>query len=166
MISFELGKEIKKDIFSSYHERGTRKKFWVPLRNRASDLRIPRSDALPLSHRDSTVSEVYYVVHMTHVLHTARISNIVVWILRFEVRFLMGTQNLFVPRSWRDEKTSFFISLPSPKTYHLSYFYQTQVNGSLFQVFFPKNSPFDTSFLLCFPSDQVMKVLLSAWVEK
>ena len=46
------------------------------MRNRASDLRIPRSDALPLSHRDSTVSEVYYEVHMTRVLHTARISNV------------------------------------------------------------------------------------------
>ena len=45
------------------------------MRNRASDLRIPRSDALPLSHRDSTVSEVYYEVHMTRVLHTARISS-------------------------------------------------------------------------------------------
>ena len=48
------------------------------MRNRTSDLRIPRSDALPLSHRDSTVSEVYYEVHnfMTRVLHTARISNV------------------------------------------------------------------------------------------
>ena len=46
------------------------------MRNRNSDLRIPRSDALPLSHRDSTVSEVYYEVHMTRVLHTARISNV------------------------------------------------------------------------------------------
>ena len=46
------------------------------MRNRASDLWIPRSDALPLSHRDSTVNEVYYVVHMTRVLHTARISNV------------------------------------------------------------------------------------------
>ena len=37
---------------------------WVCLetfreRNRTSDRRIPFSDALPLSHRDSTVSEVY-----------------------------------------------------------------------------------------------------------
>ena len=31
------------------------------MRNRTSDLRIPRSDALPLSHRDSTVSEVYFL---------------------------------------------------------------------------------------------------------
>ena len=46
------------------------------MRNRASDLRIPRSVALPLSHRDSTVSEVFYEVHMTRVLHTARISNV------------------------------------------------------------------------------------------
>ena len=47
------------------------------MRNRASDLRIPRSDAQLLSRRDSTVSEVYYEVHMTRfLLHTARISNV------------------------------------------------------------------------------------------
>ena len=38
---------------------------------RPSDLRL---DARPLSHRDSTVREVYYEVHMIRVLHTARIS--------------------------------------------------------------------------------------------
>ena len=46
------------------------------MRNRTSDLRTLRSEALPLSHRDSTVSEVYYEVHMTRVLHTARIRNV------------------------------------------------------------------------------------------
>ena len=46
------------------------------MRNQTSDLRISRSDALPLSHRDSTASEVYFEVHMTRVLHTARISNV------------------------------------------------------------------------------------------
>ena len=46
------------------------------MRNRTSDLQIPRSDALPLSHRDSTMSEVYYEVHITRILHTARISQI------------------------------------------------------------------------------------------
>ena len=46
------------------------------MRNRTSDLRIPRSEALPLSHRDSTASEVYYKVHLTRVLPTARISNV------------------------------------------------------------------------------------------
>ena len=42
MVSFELGKEIKRDVF-----------------RRTSDLRIPHSDALLLSLRDPTVSEVY-----------------------------------------------------------------------------------------------------------
>ena len=42
------------------------------MRNRNSDLRIPRSDALPLSHRDSTLSKV----HRTRVQHTARIRNV------------------------------------------------------------------------------------------
>ena len=34
------------------------------------------SDALPLGHRDSTVREVYYKVHLTPVLNTTRISNV------------------------------------------------------------------------------------------
>ena len=53
MVSFELGKEIEKDVFCLV--TGT-KKFWVPGRNQTSDLRIPRSDALALiiGHRYST----------------------------------------------------------------------------------------------------------------
>ena len=74
MVSFELGKEIEKDVFRIVTSVGQRKN--SPARNRTSDFRIPRSDALPLSHRDSTVSEIYYEVHMTHVLHTAKISNV------------------------------------------------------------------------------------------
>ena len=66
------------------------------MRNRSSDLRTPRSDTLPLSHRDSTVSEVYYEVHMTRVLHTARISNVdsVMFIdrLREMVSFVLGKE--------------------------------------------------------------------------
>ena len=46
------------------------------MRNRTSDRRIPRSDALPLSHRDFTASKVYCEVHMTRVLYTARISDV------------------------------------------------------------------------------------------
>ena len=46
------------------------------MRNRTSDLRILRIDALPLSHRDFMVSEVYYEVHWRRVLHTARIRNV------------------------------------------------------------------------------------------
>ena len=46
------------------------------MRDQTSDLWIPRSDALPMSHGDSTASEVQSEVHMTRVLHTARISNV------------------------------------------------------------------------------------------
>ena len=66
------------------------------MRNRTSDLRIPRSDTLLLSHRDSTVSEMYYEVLMTRVLHTARISNVdsVMFIdrLREMVSFVLGKE--------------------------------------------------------------------------
>ena len=69
---------IKKDVFHLVTSAGHRKssKFQVPMRNRTSDLRILRSNTLPLSHRDSMVSEVCYKVHMTRILHTARISNV------------------------------------------------------------------------------------------
>ena len=68
------------------------------MRNRTSDLRIPHSDALPLSHRDSSVSKVYYEVHMTRVLHTARISNV------NSVMFLGLRIFFFVSYSLQDEK--------------------------------------------------------------
>ena len=42
------------------------------MRNRTSDIRIPRSNALPLSHRDSTVSVVYYEVLMNFILAVCR----------------------------------------------------------------------------------------------
>ena len=42
------------------------------MRNQTSDLQIQHSDALPQSHRDSMVSEVYYEVYLTIVLHTTR----------------------------------------------------------------------------------------------
>ena len=74
------------------------------MRNRTSDLRIPRSNALSVSHRDSMVSEVYYEVHMTHVLHTTRINNV------DSVMFVDSLSHV------RDKmKTSFFNSLPSSK---------------------------------------------------
>ena len=65
MVSFELVKEVEKDVFLSCHECGKKKKTWVPMRNWTSDLQILCSDALPLSQRDSMLSEVYYKVHMT-----------------------------------------------------------------------------------------------------
>ena len=70
------------------------------MKNQTSDLQIPRSDALPLSHSDSTMNKVYREVHLTCVLHTARISNVdgVVFVMLMTRR-----------------KTSFPISLPSSK---------------------------------------------------
>ena len=106
MVSFKPGKDIKKDVFSSCHERGTKKKFWVPTKNRTSDLRIPGSDALPLSHRDSTVSEVYYEVHMTRFLHTARISSLIPH---------EGSEFFLCSTLVTGRKTSFSISLQGSK---------------------------------------------------
>ena len=53
-----------------------KEKILSPVKNGTSDLWIPHSNALPLSHRDSTVSEVYHEVDMTPILHIARISNV------------------------------------------------------------------------------------------
>ena len=69
------------------------------MRNRVSDRRIPRSDALPLSHRDSTVSEVYYEVHMRRVLHTARISHFDLNRIREMVSFELNKEMLSAFRS-------------------------------------------------------------------
>ena len=54
-----------------------KEKTLTPMRNWTSDLWIPsRSDALPLSHSNFTVSEVYYKVHMTCVPCTATINDV------------------------------------------------------------------------------------------
>ena len=68
--------ELEKDVFLSCHDSGTRKNSESPWGIEPQTFGILSSDALPLSHRDSAVSEVYYEVHMTHVLHTTRISNV------------------------------------------------------------------------------------------
>ena len=88
------------------------------MRNWTSDLWIPRSDALPLSHRDSMVSEVYYKGYMTCVLHTARISNvdIVTFVnkIREMVSFELGKEIekvVFCPvTSVRQRKNSEYLS--------------------------------------------------------
>ena len=97
------------------------------MKNRTSDLRIPRSDALPLSHIDSTVSEVYYEVHMMiHVLHTARISNVDSVMFVDRNKRDGKSEGLRFDSSWDSDfflcttlvtrrKTSFFISLPSSR---------------------------------------------------
>ena len=87
-MGFELGKEVEKDVFfPSCHERGTKKYFLFPMRNRTSDLRIPRSDA---SHNTIDITNPSSML-------SGRASRR--GIRRSEVRFLMGPQNfLFVPR--------------------------------------------------------------------
>ena len=80
MAIVELGKKVEKDVFRLVTSVGQRKNSESP-RGIESQIfgfqLIPRSDALSLSHRDSTVSEIYYEVHMTFVLHPARISNVI-----------------------------------------------------------------------------------------
>ena len=61
----------------SSHEHGTKKKILSPheesnLRPSDSMLRV----ALPLSYRDTMVSMVCYEVHITCILHSARISSV------------------------------------------------------------------------------------------
>ena len=57
MVSFELGKEIEEDVFRLVTSVGQRKNSESPREIETSDLRIPRFDILPLSHRDSMVSK-------------------------------------------------------------------------------------------------------------
>ena len=96
-------------LVTSMEQRQT---FCIPMRNRTSDLRIPRSDALSESHRDSMVSVVYYEVHMTRVLHTTRINNV------DSVMFVDSLSHV------RDKmKNIFLYFFTELKTYHLSYFH-------------------------------------------
>ena len=62
------------------------------MRNRTSDLRIPRYYALQMSHWDSTVSEVLYKVYMIRVLHTVRIYNVdnVMLLIEWEMVSFLG----------------------------------------------------------------------------
>ena len=58
MIILLLGKQIEREVRSVEQ----RKNYEALVKNRTSDLRIPRSGALLLSHRDSVVSEAHYEV--------------------------------------------------------------------------------------------------------
>ena len=51
IVNFLRGIEVEasKMFFRSCHERGTKKKFWVLMRNQTSDLQIPRSNVLSSS---------------------------------------------------------------------------------------------------------------------
>ena len=75
MASFKLSEELRKMFFRPVTSGGQRK---IRSPHEESNLRPSdlRSDALPLSHKDSSVSVIYYEVLMTRVLHTTRISNV------------------------------------------------------------------------------------------
>ena len=53
MINFKLGNEIWKVNWSTWHERGTEKKIWVPDSNRAHDLLNTMLVLYPLSYENS-----------------------------------------------------------------------------------------------------------------
>ena len=97
--------------------------------NRTSDLWIPRCNALPLSHRDSVVSEVYYEieVHMTRVLHTARINYV------DSVMSSRGIGIFFLSHARDKTKKNFFISLPGSKLTIFPILFVTQTCISTFQ---------------------------------
>ena len=81
----------------------------------------PWGIALPLSHRNSTVSEVYHEVHMTRVLSTARISNVNRnWEI---VKFELGKdieKNAFFASHARDKTKTKNISLHLYRAQNLS----------------------------------------------
>ena len=86
MVSFELGKEIERDVFRLVTSVGQRKNSEFPW-----GIEPPM-----LYHWDSSLSELYYEVHVTRVLHTARISNVdsVIFVNRIRemARFELGKE--------------------------------------------------------------------------
>ena len=76
MVSFELSKEMEKDVFPLVKNMGQRKNSEFPIEE--SNLR-PSDSAIQCSTTEPQRlcgDEVYYKVHMTHILHTAGISNV------------------------------------------------------------------------------------------
>ena len=65
--------------FSSCHEHGTKKKFWVSMRNQTSDLQIPCSNTLSLSHRDYSEGGLLWssVWHTSCTLLGSNVNNII-----------------------------------------------------------------------------------------
>ena len=70
MVSFELGKEIKKDVFRHVTSvQGQRKNSESPGGIEPQTFGFALRCRLPVSHKDSTVSEVYYEVHHLTITH-------------------------------------------------------------------------------------------------
>ena len=121
-------------------------------------------NALPLSYRDSTVSEVYYEVHTISVLHTAKINNVdsisIMYVIMFSIMFInrmreivtfeLGKEiekDIFVlSRAWDKEnilsriltQNFFFVSRSWQDEKHLSLFlYWAQTSPSLLICLYP-----------------------------
>ena len=75
MVSFELAKEAEKDVFRLVSSVGQRKNSESPWGIKPQALGF-RASMLYHWARDSTVSEVYYEVHMARFLHTSRMNNV------------------------------------------------------------------------------------------
>ena len=114
---------LKKDVFPPYHKRWSKRKF--PLRNRTSDLRIPRSDALPLSHRDSMVSKTItkFIYDTSCILLGSALSiaclqiEYETWLI-FELGKEIYIRELTLVKRRRNIFLCFFTEL---KIYHLSF---------------------------------------------
>ena len=65
-LTVQTARNVEKDVFRLVTTVRQRKNS-IPPRSRTSDLRILRSYALPLSHRDSMVGKAYNKVHARHV---------------------------------------------------------------------------------------------------
>ena len=119
------------------------------MRNRTSDLRITHSDTLPLSHKDSTVSEVYYDVHMTRVLHTARISSVDSIMFVNGIRTKKSTEeknekNMVEQRSAESEGLRFDSSCTTSKNFFLSH--ARDKTKTIFLYFFTKLKTYPLSY--------------------
>ena len=118
MVGFESVKKWRKMFFVLSRALDEQKFIWVHMRNRTSDLWIPRSDALPQSHRDSIVSETHYEIRVWHLsiflygaqglpsflfyLQTWRYRHR--WFKQYEWTCVIHNSCLLTSRSWQDEK--------------------------------------------------------------
>ena len=108
----------KKMFFLTCHECRTKEKFWVPLRNQTSDLRISQSDALPLSHRDSTVSKAHCEVVYIHIQH---LSCILLGLAMLLILAVIMQDTFSLCHACDKTKNIFLYFFTRLKTYHLPY---------------------------------------------
>ena len=95
-----------------------KEKFWVPLRNQTSDLRISQSDALPLSHRDSTVSKAHCEVVYIHIQH---LSCILLGLAMLLILAVIMQDTFSLCHACDKTKNIFLYFFTRLKTYHLPY---------------------------------------------